>query len=87
MHTVPMPDSQGEFAEFKVQHEVPCRNHRIGQQRRPVYITLRCQDSIDERIARALDAKGSALAEFQARVEEYKRQGLRKSVADLVRAL
>lgn len=21
MHTVPMPDSQGEFAEFKVQHE------------------------------------------------------------------
>lgn len=63
------------------------RNHRIGQQRRPVYITLRCLQSIDERIARALDAKGSALAEFQARVEEYKRLGLRQSVADLVRAL
>jgi len=63
------------------------RNHRIGQQRRPVYITLRCLKSIDERIASALEAKDNALSEFQARVDEYKRLGLRQSVADLVKSL
>lgn len=25
MHTAPMSDSQGEFAEFKTQPDVPCR--------------------------------------------------------------
>lgn len=63
------------------------RNHRIGQGRRPVYVTLRCSDSIDDRIARALDRKGDALAEFQERVELYRKDGMKQKAIDLVRSL
>lgn len=40
------------------------RNHRIGQTRRPTYITLRCSDSIDERIAKAHDRKSDVIDDF-----------------------
>lgn len=63
------------------------RNHRIGQQRRPVYITIRCSESIDDRIATAISRKGSALAAFQEEVEEAREKGLKQRAIDIVRAL
>ena len=63
------------------------RNHRIGQQRRPVYITIRCSDSIDDRIAAAISRKGSALAAFQAEVEEAREKGLKQRAIDIVKSL
>ncbi|MBW7903134.1 MAG: DEAD/DEAH box helicase [Rhodocyclaceae bacterium] len=63
------------------------RNHRIGQTRRPVYGTLRCLDSIDARIAQAIERKGNALEAFQDRLDVYRRQGMKKQAIELVRAL
>lgn len=63
------------------------RNHRIGQARRPVYVTLHCLDSIDDRIAAALRRKGSALADFQGRVDHYRKQGMKQKAIELVRSL
>lgn len=63
------------------------RNHRIGQMRRPVYISLRCSNSIDNRIAAALARKGDALEEFQQQINEYRNNGLRERAMELVRSL
>lgn len=63
------------------------RNHRIGQTRRPVYISLCCSNSIDGRIAAALTRKGDALEEFQRRVNAYRRDGMRQKAIEMVRAL
>lgn len=63
------------------------RNYRIGQTRRPVYITLQCVRSIDDKIATALNRKGAALDEFQARINDYRRHGLRGQALDLVNSL
>ena len=63
------------------------RNHRIGQTRRPVYITLGCSNSIDTRISAALAAKGDVLAEFQDMINQYRAQGIKARAEQLVRAL
>jgi SNF2 family DNA or RNA helicase len=63
------------------------RNHRIGQTRRPVYLTLHCEDSIDERIANALEKKGNALEEFQKYVDKYRKEGMKNKAVELVRSL
>lgn len=63
------------------------RNHRIGQWRRPVYLTMHCLRSIDDKIAAALARKGNALAEFQARVEQYRKDGMKQKAIDMVKAL
>lgn len=63
------------------------RNHRIGQGRRPVYITLRCERSIDDRIAAALARKGDALGLFQEMINQYRKDGTKQKAIDLVRAL
>jgi SNF2 family DNA or RNA helicase len=63
------------------------RNHRIGQARRPVYITLQCADSIDDRIAAALSRKGNALAAFQERMNEYRKQRMKQKAIDMVKSL
>lgn len=63
------------------------RNHRIGQARRPVYITLQCADSIDDRIATALGRKGNALAVFQERMDKYRKQGMKQKAIELVKSL
>lgn len=73
-----------KFAE-RIQAED--RNHRIGQTRRPVYLSLRCLDSIDGRIAAAHSRKGNTLEEFQQRVESYRRDGLKDRIRELVMAL
>jgi SNF2 family DNA or RNA helicase len=63
------------------------RNHRIGQGRRPVYITLRCHHSIDDRIQAALARKGNALELFQARVNKYRSEGLKGRAVEMVKSL
>jgi len=63
------------------------RTHRIGQTRRPVYISLCSSSGIDRRIAWAIESKGNALAEFQRQIDIFKQQGLRKNAEDLVRSL
>lgn len=63
------------------------RNHRIGQSRRPVYITLHCEDSIDSRIASALARKENTLAVFQSQIDKYRREGMKQRAIDLVRSL
>ena len=63
------------------------RNHRIGQLRRPVYITIRCEGSIDARIAKALDNKGNALALFQEMVNRYRMHSMKSKAIEMVRAL
>lgn len=63
------------------------RNHRIGQDRRPVYLTLRCAESIDTRIAQALVRKENALQAFQGQVDKYRRERLKDRAMSLVRSL
>lgn len=63
------------------------RNHRIGQSRRPVYVTISCLDSIDVRIRAALDRKEGSLEHFQAMVGQYRGYGMKRKAVDLVRAL
>jgi SNF2 family DNA or RNA helicase len=63
------------------------RNHRIGQQRRPTYVTLQCSDSIDDRIAKALARKENALQSFQAEVDACRTAGLKDRVLEMVRGL
>ncbi len=63
------------------------RNHRIGQTRRAVYVTLRCRDSIDERIAKAHARKGGALDEFKAQLDLCRMDRLKDRVMALVRSL
>ena len=73
--------------KFSERIQAEDRNHRIGQARRPVYISLQCPKSIDDRIATALARKGNALEEFQDRVNEYRRDGLKERAIEMVRAL
>ena len=63
------------------------RTHRIGQTRSPTYVSLRCTGSIDDRIARALDAKESALASFIRDVDRAKAKGLKAKLIEMVRSL
>ena len=63
------------------------RMHRISATRSPLYSTLRCAGSIDERVATALHGKGNALAAFVKGLEKAKATGLRASAVDLVKRL
>lgn len=63
------------------------RNHRIGQTRRPTYISLHCLDSIDDRIEKALARKANALEEFQHMVGALRNNGLRERAMELVKSL
>ena len=63
------------------------RNHRIGQERRPTYVTLQCANSIDDRIATSLANKENALAAFVRRVDKYRKQGLKQQAIKLIQEL
>lgn len=63
------------------------RNHRIGQVRRPTYITLGCLNSIDDRIATALSRKENALTAFVRRVDTYRKDGLKQQAIQLIKEL
>lgn len=63
------------------------RIHRIGQARRPTYISLRAEDCIDVRINRSLHEKGNALDDFQDEINRCREKGLREKILEMVRAL
>lgn len=73
-----------KYAE-RIQAEDRC--HRIGQTRRPVYITLATSSTIDTRIANALARKENVLRVFQDRIERCRARGLKARAERLVRAL
>ncbi|MDR2092304.1 MAG: DEAD/DEAH box helicase [Azoarcus sp.] len=77
----------GDSFKYDKRRQAEDRNHRIGQTRRPVYVTLQCEDSIDERIAQALARKGNALEEFQKNIDKYRKDGIKKMAIEMVRAL
>lgn len=73
--------------KYSEREQAESRNHRIGQTRRPTYISLCCSDSIDERIATALYRKENALAEFQKSVNRYRKDDLKDMAVKLVKEL
>jgi hypothetical protein len=73
-----------KFGE-RLQAEDRC--HRIGQTKRPLYVSIRCAESIDERIADALARKGSALAAFTAEMEDARSRGMKQKAIDMVMKL
>lgn len=54
----------------RLQSEDRC--HRIGQERTTTYIDIQCANSIDDRIARALAAKGDTVKAFREEVAKAK---------------
>lgn len=72
-----------KYAE-RLQAEDRC--HRIGQERRPVYIDLDAGSGIERRIFKALRRKGDALEDFRrqvARVKQTNKKRLRQLVQTL----
>jgi len=63
------------------------RQHRIGQTRQPIYISLCCASSIDERIHHALARKESALRSFQQQVQRYRNEGMKERARTLIHEL
>ncbi|KQN75092.1 DEAD/DEAH box helicase [Devosia sp. Leaf64] len=63
------------------------RNHRIGQERPVVYTTLRCEDTIDNRIEHKLQLTDSVVSDFRRMVDSLVRQGdqdaIKKAIASL----
>lgn len=70
-----------KYAE-RLQAEDRC--HRIGQQSSVSYISLVCNNSIDERIQKALATKGNAVDEFRREVERIKDK---KTLAQAIKSL
>lgn len=73
--------------KYSERRQAEDRNHRIGQTRRPTYISLCCRDSIDEKIATALSRKENALNVFQRRVDRYRKDALKERALKLVKEL
>ena len=73
--------------KFSERIQAEDRNHRIGQMRRPVYITLQCEDSIDARVSGALAKKQNALELFRQQIDHCKAHGLRDKAMELINSL
>lgn len=73
--------------KYSEREQAEGRNHRFGQTRRPTYISLCCQGSIDDKIAISLYRKESALATFQRQVNRYRKKALKESAMKLVKEL
>ena len=73
--------------KFSERIQAEDRNHRIGQTKRPVYVSLSCLDSIDERIARALDKKESALRSFQRSISDLRGRGDKNKAVEVAAKL
>lgn len=73
--------------KYSEREQAEGRNHRIGQTRRPTYISLCCSGSIDERIVSALSRKENALANFQRSVNKYRKEALKDLAMKLVKDL
>lgn len=63
------------------------RQHRLGQARQPVYITLCCANSIDERIQASLERKENGLLAFQRQVQRYRSEGMKEYARKLLQSL
>lgn len=63
------------------------RIHRIGQTRRPTYITILSESNIERRIDQALREKGNVLEIFRDEVQRFRDRGLRQNILELVKSL
>lgn len=84
--------TEGEYSifyehQFKYSHRIQAedRTHRIGQTVRPVYTSIMCAGSIDERIMRALNEKADVVTRFKRKVDRAKgdKEAIAKMIADL----
>lgn len=57
---------------YRIREQSEDRNHRIGQERKPVYIDLVCSGSIDDRIFRALSKKENLVKQFKRELDKLK---------------
>ncbi len=73
--------------KFSERLQAEDRNHRIGQQRRPTYLSLCCSGSIDDKIAASLARKENALLCFQRQVRRYRNKALKEKAIQLVKEL
>jgi SNF2 family DNA or RNA helicase len=73
--------------KYSEREQAEGRNHRIGQTRRPTYISLCCENSIDEKISSALSRKENALASFQRSINRYRKDALKEMALKLVKEL
>ena len=73
--------------KYSEREQAEGRNHRIGQARHPIYISLCCEDSIDEKITTALSRKENALASFQRSINRYRKDALKEMAMKLVKEL
>ena len=76
--------------EFKYANRLQAedRNHRIGQERRPTYISVVCSGTIDERIQKSHAKKGDAVEDFRRRVDGVKGHTARgKALREMVKDL
>lgn len=73
--------------KYSEREQAEGRNHRIGQTRRPVYISLCCEASIDNKIAASLYRKENALAAFRQQVNRYRKERLKERAMKLVEEL
>jgi SNF2 family DNA or RNA helicase len=73
--------------KFSERIQAEDRNHRIGQDRRPVYTSLICSGSIDDKVSAALARKGNAMEEFQQRVNVHRDTGTKAKAIEMVRKL
>jgi len=67
--TVIFYESSFKYSE-RLQAEDRC--HRIGQDKKVLYVNLTCIDSIDERIVQSLSKKRNAVDDFKAKVDRIK---------------
>jgi SNF2 family DNA or RNA helicase len=73
--------------KYSEREQAEGRNYRIGQTRRPTYISLCCSGSIDDKIATALYRKENALAVFQKSINRYRKDTLKDMAMKLVEEL
>lgn len=73
--------------KFSDREQAEKRTHRIGQSRKVRYVSLHCNESIDDRIAESLSRKGNYLHEFQQEMQDAKKIGLKQRLRKLVEAL
>lgn len=59
------------------------RLHRISQNTNVTYIDIYCQNSIDERIHKALRAKENVLESFRSEIEKVKKENLKEALLKL----
>lgn len=73
-----------KFSE-RLQAEDRC--HRIGQDRKVLYVSLHAAGTIDDRITTSLGEKGNAMDRFRAEVQKIRRSGTKEDLRKLVMSL